>query len=119
MNRILSATFALLALPFVLHAAEPEWSLRPGTDGVTLVSPAGREVLGYLKTKPAGSALTANSACGIYPLLTPAGESVVALAPRITRIIAAFSLRGMKWTARRRRTSGAGERTRRRRDAAS
>ena len=72
----------LLTLLAILPAAEPEWSLRPGTDGVTLVSPAGREVLGYLKTKPAGSALTANSACGIYPLLTPAGESVVALAPK-------------------------------------
>ena len=72
----------LLTLPFALHAAEPEWSLQPGADGVTLVSPSGREVLGYLKTKPAGSALTANSACGIYPLLTPAGESVVALAPK-------------------------------------
>ena len=72
----------LLTLPFALHAAEPEWSLRPDADGVALVSPAGREVLGSLKTKPAGSALTANSACGIFPLLTPAGESVVALAPK-------------------------------------
>ena len=72
----------LAALPLGLPAAESTWSLRPGADGGTLVSPAGRDLFGYLKTKPAGSALSANSACGIYPLLTPAGESVVALAPK-------------------------------------
>ena len=72
----------LAALPLALPAAESTWSLRPGADGGTLVSPAGRDLFGYLKTKPAGSALSANSACGIYPLLTPAGESVVALAPK-------------------------------------
>ena len=82
MIRKLLSIPALLTLLATSPAAEPEWSLRPGADGITLVSPAGREVLGYLKTKPAGSALTANSACGIYPLLTPAGESVVALAPK-------------------------------------
>ena len=72
----------LLLLSHCLFAAEPEWSLRSGTDGVTLVSPTGHDVLGYLKTKPANSGLSANSACGIYPLFTLAGESVVALAPK-------------------------------------
>ncbi len=65
-----------------LFAAEPKWTLRPGPDGATVVAPSGRDVFGYLKTKPAGSALSANSACGIYPLLTPSGQSVAALAPK-------------------------------------
>jgi len=86
MIRISPSCFALVALisslPFCLPAADSAWSLRPGVDRGTLVSPAGKDVLGYLKTKPAGSALSANSACGIYPLLTPAGESIVALAPK-------------------------------------
>ena len=77
MIRNLLSIPALLTLLTPLPAAEPEWSLRPSADGITLVSPASREVLGYLKTKPAGSALTANSACGIYPLLTPTGDTTV------------------------------------------
>lgn len=62
-------------------AAEPSWSLRPDPYGVTLVSPAGRDVFGYLKTKPQGTLLSANSACCLYPLLTPGGVSVVELGP--------------------------------------
>jgi len=73
---------ALGGLAQGLRAAEPGWTLRPGPDGVTVVAPSGRDLFGYLKTKPAGSALSANSACGIYPLLTPSGESVAALAPK-------------------------------------
>ncbi len=73
--------FILSSVPS-MEAAEGSWSLREEAHGSTLVSPAGRDILGYLKTKPAGSGLSANSACGVYPLLTPAGESVVALAPK-------------------------------------
>lgn len=62
--------------------AESKWVLQPGTNSAMLVAPSGRDVYGYLQTKPAGSALTANSACGLFPLLTPSGESVVALAPK-------------------------------------
>jgi len=63
------------------QAADPAWLLRDDPYGVTLVSPAGRDLFGYLKVKPQGSALTANSACCLYPVLTPSGVSVVEMAP--------------------------------------
>jgi len=72
---------ALAVLPWASPAAEPVWSLRPDPYGVTLVSPGGTDVFGYLKTKPVGSLLSANSACCLYPLRTPSGESVVELGP--------------------------------------
>jgi hypothetical protein len=77
---LLIAMTALAAMP-ALNAADPAWSLRTGAHGVTLVSPAGRDIFGYLKTKPEGTLLSANSACCLYPLLTPAGIPVVELGP--------------------------------------
>lgn len=72
---------AMSVLSGLAAAAEPSWSLRPDPYGVTLVSPAGRDVFGYLKIKPQGTLLSANSACCLYPVLTPAGASVVELGP--------------------------------------
>ena len=78
---LLTAMAACWGLATAAPGAHPDWSLRDNPYGVTLVSPAGRDVFGYLKIKPLDSALTANSACCLYPVLTPAGVSVVELAP--------------------------------------
>lgn len=80
------AAAATAALTTAAPAAEPAatpaaWALRDHPYGTTLVSPAGRDVFGYLKIKPLDSPLTANSACCLYPVLTPSGVPVVELAP--------------------------------------
>ena len=76
---LFTITMAFVTSP--LFAAETAWQLKTGPDGVSLIAPTGGEALSYLTRKPAGSTLSANSACCFYPLRTPSGESVVTLGP--------------------------------------
>ena len=76
---LFTITMAFVTSP--LFAAETACQLKPGSDGVSLIAPTGGEALSYLTRKPAGSTLSANSACCFYPLRTPSGESVVTLGP--------------------------------------
>ena len=79
------SVFLLSAVSVVGDAAdEPSrstYALTPTGIGHKLLAPNGDPVLQYVTKKPAGSPLTANSTCSIYPLLTPNGVSVVDFAP--------------------------------------
>ncbi len=59
----------------------PSYALVPDEHGMVLKTPDGRTVFRYMTKKPAGTRLTAESACCLYPLNTPSGEGVVDFAP--------------------------------------
>ena len=56
--------------------------LEPTAAGRVLRSGDGRTAFEYLTSKPAGSLLSAESACCFHPLNTPSGERITALAPK-------------------------------------
>lgn len=55
--------------------------LEKSSHGKKLLAPDGRTVFQYMIRKPAGTNLSANSTCCLYPLNTPQGVRVVDLAP--------------------------------------
>ncbi len=57
------------------------YTATPDEHGLVLKTPDGRTVFRYMTKKPAGSKLTANSVCCLYPVKTPSGEDVVEFAP--------------------------------------
>ncbi|MGQ9573875.1 MAG: PmoA family protein [Thermoguttaceae bacterium] len=57
------------------------FTLTPDEHGMVLKTPDGRTVFRYMTRKPAGTKLTANSVCCLYPVKTPSGEDVVEFAP--------------------------------------
>jgi hypothetical protein len=81
MIRPLFWTLAAAALLCAPGIGSDLWRIERAPGAVSIHSGGGAKVLTYLTQKPEGSSLTANSACCIYPLLTPAGKSVVALGP--------------------------------------
>jgi hypothetical protein len=62
-------------------AAAANYEVVPDEHGILVKTPEGRTLLGYLTRKPAGSGLTANSVCCLFPLNTPSGARVVDFAP--------------------------------------
>ena len=59
----------------------PGYVLKRDAYGVVVIAPDGRPVLGYVTKKRPNSKLTANSACCVHPVYTPAGEVVTSFAP--------------------------------------
>ncbi len=62
-------------------ADEGRWTLVDQEHGKVLHRADGQPVFRYLTDIPEGSALTANSACCLYPVYTPSGERAVEFAP--------------------------------------
>ena len=58
------------------------YSFEPTASGRVLKSGDGRVAFEYLTSKPAGSLLSAESACCFHPVNTPSGERVSDLAPK-------------------------------------
>jgi hypothetical protein len=77
----LAATLGPSGLGQAAEEKAAAFTLVPDECGMVLKTPDGRTVFRYMTKKPAGTKLTANSVCCLFPVKTPAGEDVVEFAP--------------------------------------
>ena len=74
----------MLLVPFCTPlgaAGEAPFRVASEAGGTTVKAPDGNPVFRYMTRVPAGSKLTANSACCFHPIHTPSGEVLTAFAP--------------------------------------
>ncbi len=77
---LMSSVLILLLSP-AFAAAQSSFTLDQQDGAVLLKTPDGKPVLRYVTKNPADSKLSANSACFLHPIYTPAGQVVTDLAP--------------------------------------
>lgn len=81
--------------------ASPAFVLKSDADGATLQAADGQPILRYVTRKPSGVPLSANSACFLHPVYSPAGQVITDLAPDDHRhhrgvFLGWFAMHGLK-----------------------